>query len=821
MKIPRLHCTCSFATLVGTTLWQFSIASAADGTWTDTGPGPSNWSDATKWSGEAIADGSGFAANFTPNIAATTVVTLDSDRTVGSVTFSDSAASGSAWTLAGGSTLTIAGGSSIITTTTSATISANLAGGFTKAGGQTLFLTGTNSGLTGAVSITGGVLSLDSTANSLGAASSINANGGILSFNNATATNYSIHSLTTRNDVRINNGSTLSINSGALNFGTTNFWIQTSAGATGFLTSGTGILTVTAGTVTATDQSIRTIIKDNGSAVGLTKEGVGKVNLTQANTYTGGTIVNTGTLQLGDAIATDYGGTGRLRGTVTVNAGATLLSQGGNTFGYTAGAKVNAVNLQGGTLSHAGNGDNGWGVAYTLAGGTMQTTGTGAFAFGGTSGANTSVTTLASAATSTIAGKITLRSDNANTNVDFTVADGAAANDLTVSAAMGQTGSVGITKLGSGTMILSGANTYTGATVINAGVLKLTGGGNRISQSSQITINAGGTLDIAETNAISRDSLTHATIIVNGGTLTQSAGNHAHIGNIILSNGATWTATSTGSFDGVNSDLDGNVTVTGSGTQTIGTFTSGLRLASRDVTFTVADTTGDAASDLNVAAPLKGTRGFVKDGAGTMTLSSANTYSGTTTVSAGALVVNNTSGSGTGSGGVSIAAGAMLKGSGSLGGTTTISGIHAPGNSVGLQSFGNGLVYTSSALLSIEMIGDDLGLRGTDFDTINLSGGLLSIDPAATLSLAASGMDYSSEAWDTDRSFNLILVSGGTYGGELFQLDTSSAGPFTGEGSWSLSGNSGGLFLNWSAVPEPSTVLLGGLGILAMLRRRR
>src|SRR5205823_6285211 len=97
-----------------------------------------------------------------------------------------------------------------------------------------------------------------------------------------------------------------------------------------------------------------------------------------------------------------------------------------------------------------------------------------AFAFGGPSGSNTAVITIASPTTSTIAGHVVLRGDNANNNVNFTVDDGAAATDLLVSAAITQTtGTNGITKQGSGLMLLTGSNTYAGPSNINSGTLQL------------------------------------------------------------------------------------------------------------------------------------------------------------------------------------------------------------------------------------------------------------------------------------------------------------------------------------------------------------
>jgi fibronectin-binding autotransporter adhesin len=113
----------------------------------------------------------------------------------------------------------------------------------------------------------------------------------------------------------------------------------------------------------------------------------------------------------------------------------------------------------------------------------------------------------------------------------------------------------------------------------------------------------------------------------------------------------------------------------------------------------------------------------VKIGDGTVIFSRAlgNTYTGGTTVSAGTLLVNNTSNSGTGTGAVSVSSGATLGGTGRLSGATTNSGDINAGNgagNTGTLTFGGGLNFNSGSKLVWE-INDNSVASG--FDSISLT----------------------------------------------------------------------------------------------------
>ena len=220
----------------------------------------------------------------------------------------------------------------------------------------------------------------------------------------------------------------------------------------------------------------------------ITKTGTGTLELSAVSSHTGGTTVNDGKLILATG---NSSGTGRIRGALTINANGTVETTGDGTgLGWVD--QISAVTLNGGALTSAGI-IHIWNIpgGITMTGGLLQSN-------NGTSDPNgphlewnrASVTTNASAATATIAGRIRMRNDGSYSGITFTVADGSAATDLLVSAALTEaSGGMGITKNGPGTMTLTGTNNYTGQTSVNEGTLRANG-----SLGGAVTVQANGTL---------------------------------------------------------------------------------------------------------------------------------------------------------------------------------------------------------------------------------------------------------------------------------------------------------------------------------------
>ena len=223
----------------------------------------------------------------------------------------------------------------------------------------------------------------------------------------------------------------------------------------------------------------------DGGSYALTKIGAGTLELTANSSHTGGTTVNAGALRLAA-----YGGNGRVSGVLTVNSGATLETTGDGTgLGYFD--QLTTLNVNSGTATSAGA-MHIWNLTggINLTGSTLQSNSGVSNPSGPQLEWNrTSVTTLASATSSTIGGRINIRGDNGYTTVDLTVADGAAATDLAITAAITEAaGGRGIAKHGPGTMVLSGNNSFTGATTVNDGLV-IVQNGNGIGDLSNVTLN--------------------------------------------------------------------------------------------------------------------------------------------------------------------------------------------------------------------------------------------------------------------------------------------------------------------------------------------
>lgn len=352
-----------------------------------------------------------------------------------------------------------------------------------KVGAGKLTLSGgNNKNYSGGTTVTGGRLSLATSGfNALNTTGSVAiAAGAVLSADQATNNAFNIGPLTLNGGTLTSaNGPTGVANDGG--FG--NFLFR------GVSVGGSAMSTISASTVAIVSGAFDVADSVAGSGTDLlvssriisgavTKTGAGTMQLTGTNTFAGGLAVNAGAVVLaqgtgpwGSGVAAVY-----TNGTLSWLDGAynsvpVTLNLLGGTFSVD-GATQNAHNyinktlsMQGGTLTSV-NGvagpanDGGWGN-FILNGSTLVVGGT---------------------AQSTV-GATTLQLSNGSS---FNVGVTGSAVDLLVASQI--TGGSVVTKNGPGLMQLTGSNTYTGATTINNGTLRIAGGDDRLPVGTTLTI---------------------------------------------------------------------------------------------------------------------------------------------------------------------------------------------------------------------------------------------------------------------------------------------------------------------------------------------
>ncbi|MGJ3243792.1 MAG: beta strand repeat-containing protein [Opitutales bacterium] len=516
---------------------------------------------------------------------------------------------------------------------------------------------------------------------------------------------------------------------------------------------------------------------------GLTKNGSATLTLSGANTYTGTTTVNAGTLAVtgGSAIAdtglvTTAGGTfavngseriGRLTGSTgntTLASGQTLTLGDATTFGYAAGISgAGGLTKQGsGTFNLSGT--NTYTGTTTVNAGTLAVTGGSAIADTGL--VTTAGGTFAVNGSETI-GRLTGSTGNTTLASGQTLTLGDA---TTFGYAAGISGAGGLTKQGSGTFNLSGTNTYTGTTTVNVGTLAISGG-SAIADAGTVAVN-GGTfaVDASETLAGLTGSggsvsiATGQTLTLGGGGSTSTAAGLTGAGDLAHSGAGTQTLT------GSSGSYTGNLSVTGGALDLAG------NTAATSLTLNGGDSTATAQLDLTGALT-------VTDGTLTLNRTGGNTIANTSGISVGS------------NGNLTLAADDQIDGNHSLtlnGGTLTANATDAI-DGLTLGAAGSTLDYAGGigvlSFESISLAGYDLSVDDWDNTTFGGSGGdrlLVNFDPSSI----ASDITFTTQGQTAD----FRLLNSGAFAGyyELFPEITGTewvGGDGSGPTNWTLDAN--------------------------------
>lgn len=388
-------------------------------------------------------------------------------------------------------------------------------------------------------------------------------------------------------------------------------------------------------------------------------------------------------------------------------------------------------------------------------------------------------------------------------------------------------GTGSLTKQGGGGLTLSGNNTYQGGTTISGGALTVAVGGSL--GTGNINVASGASLNLV-------GAVTTNVAVSGGGDITAS-NSHTINGDFTGFTG-TYTHNSTFASTGLNSatatsedaayviaSVQGSsqgMVAAGTGDYTLkmgslsGVANSLLRggnAATGTTTIEVGNLNTDTTFAGSISNGLAKTIALTKVGTGKLDLTGSNAYTGNTLVAGGILAVNGALGNTA----VTVQNGATLQGNATIGsGTASVSidagGTIAPGNSIGSMTIGGSLSVSGTY---------DWEFNGTAADlldvngTLTLSGATLDVTDLSPVSWAI-GIKLTLAAYDSlSGTFSglsddtIYTLAGNEW---LLNYDDATAGS---------NGGTGSAYITLTAIPEPSTALLGLASTLLLFRRRR
>lgn len=628
-----------------------------------------------------------------------------------------------------------------------------------KDGTSSLTLSGNNSYSGGTTLVNGALIVASNTA--IPNTGTIALNGGTIQSNDATARSFT-------NAVTIGGNFTVG-GTGNITFSNTG---ASALGATRQITVNTGINATFA-------QAF------SGTGAGITKAGAGTLTLTGANTYTGVTTVSAGKLVLNNG---------------TVSSSAVSFNGSNTAMDVLGGIGVNSTwNAGGGEFKVGDNNYNNIQVLIDGKGtaGSARVIGVSNLIWGRT--ASNSTITLTDGGQMNVNGEIRIGNPYYSLlgGANMTIGGGTATSTFTGNTAQDfyigygerRGASNNVVTVNSGGVLTNIRDMFVGH--VNNGQ----NAGAPPASGNQLTVTGTGTASMRGISVgyaqVGFEANANVVQVTNGGTLTTSGFATNYIGRALVagstSNANTLTVTGTGSS-------------WNAGAQTVYVgHTANATATSNNNILTV----GAGASLTNVSSLIVGF--------------------GTGTETGNQLVVNGSLSATS----VTVNAGNSLSGSGTINAPVTVNGTYSPGQSPGTMTFQNTLTLAASSSTTIEVDGtngagaigghDFTNLTGVDAAGVLTYGGTMTIDIGVIFGAGAYSWNLFDFASETGGFTGIILAD--QYSGSLTDGGGGVWGLVDGDDTWQFTESTGVLGL--TVIPEPSAALLGGLGALLLLRRRR